>query len=69
MDEWKAARKPIEQRLSMARRQIAKVSRSSVLDAYVGNGNGLRAEWEALGSSAIALSSVSRLLLASSMRP
>ena len=30
MDEWKAARKPIEQRLSQARRQLAKVSRTNV---------------------------------------
>ena len=40
MDEWKAARKPIEQRLSGARKQLAKVSRSHVLDGYVGNGEG-----------------------------
>jgi len=44
MDEWKAARKPIEQRLSGARKQLAKVSRTHVLDGYVGNGKGLRAD-------------------------
>jgi site-specific DNA recombinase len=51
MDEWKAARKPIEQRLSGARKQLAKVSRSHVLDGYIGNGKGLRAEWDALDLS------------------
>jgi site-specific DNA recombinase len=51
MDEWKAARKPIEQRLTAARKQLAKVSRRNVLDAYIGNGAGLRAEWEALDLS------------------
>lgn len=49
--EWKAARKPIEQRLSNARKQLAKVSRSSVLDRYIGNGAGLRAEWDSLDLS------------------
>ena len=51
MDEWRAARKPIEQRLSSARKQLAKVSRSSVLDGYIGNGKGLRAEWDSLDLS------------------
>ncbi|MDP9261778.1 MAG: recombinase family protein [Actinomycetota bacterium] len=51
MDELRAARKPIEQRLSNARKQLAKVSRSSVLDRYVGNGEGLRAEWDSLDLS------------------
>ena len=51
MDEWKAARKPIEQRLSGARRQLAKVSRSHVLDGFIGNGKGLRAEWDSLDLS------------------
>jgi len=51
MDELRAARKPIEQRLTNARKQLAKVSRSSVLDRYVGNGDGLRAEWDSLDLS------------------
>jgi DNA invertase Pin-like site-specific DNA recombinase len=51
MDEWKAARKPIGQRLSSARKQLAKVSRSHVLDGYIGNGKGLRAEWDSLDLS------------------
>jgi site-specific DNA recombinase len=51
MDELRAARKPIEQRLTNARKQLGKVSRSTVLDRYVGNGDGLRAEWDSLDLS------------------
>jgi DNA invertase Pin-like site-specific DNA recombinase len=51
MDELRAARKPIEQRLTNARKQLNKVSRSSVLDRYVGNGEGLRADWHSLDLS------------------
>src|SRR5205807_3721300 len=48
MDELRAARKPIEQRLTHARKQLSKVTRSTVLDRYIGNGAGLRAEWDSL---------------------
>ena len=51
MQEWMAARKPIEQRLTAARKRLAKVSRTNVLDGYLGNGEGLRAEWDALDLS------------------
>jgi DNA invertase Pin-like site-specific DNA recombinase len=51
MDEMRAARRPIEQRLTDARKQLNKVSRSSVIDRYVGNGAGLRAEWDSLDLS------------------
>jgi DNA invertase Pin-like site-specific DNA recombinase len=51
MSEWMAARKPIEQRLTDARKQLAKVSRSNVIDRYIGNGDGLRAEWDSLDLS------------------
>jgi len=51
MDELRAARKPIEQRLTNARKQLTKVSRSSVIDRYIGNGAGLRAEWDSLDLS------------------
>jgi site-specific DNA recombinase len=51
MDELRAARKPIEQRLTNARKQLTKVSRSSVIDRYIGNGTGLRAEWDSLDLS------------------
>ena len=51
MDEMRAARKPIELRLTNARKQLNKVSRSSAIDRYVGNGAGLRAEWDSLDLS------------------
>jgi site-specific DNA recombinase len=51
MDELRAARRPIEDRVTTARKQLAKLSRSSVLDRYVGNGDGLRAEWDSLDLS------------------
>jgi hypothetical protein len=51
MQEWMAARGPIEQRLTAARKQLAKVSRTNVLDGYVGNGEKLRAEWDSLDLS------------------
>jgi len=51
MDELRAARKPIEQRLTAARKQLAKLSRTNVLDGYLGQSNKLRAEWESLDLS------------------
>src|SRR3954451_10672962 len=48
MDELRAARAPIEQRLTLARKQLAKVSRTNVLDGYLGNSEKLRAEWHSL---------------------
>lgn len=49
--EWKAARKPIEQRLSAARKQLAKVTHGGLLDSYVGHSDRLRADWDALDLS------------------
>lgn len=51
MDELRAARKPIEQRLTTARKQLAKVSRTNVLDGYLGDSEKLRAEWDSLDLS------------------
>jgi site-specific DNA recombinase len=51
LQEWLAARTPIEQRLTAARKQLAKVSRTNLLDGYVGNSDKLRAEWDALDLS------------------
>jgi hypothetical protein len=51
MTEWKAARKPIEQRLSAARKQLAKVSHGGLLDSYVGHSDRLRADWDNLDLS------------------
>jgi DNA invertase Pin-like site-specific DNA recombinase len=49
--EWKAARKPIEQRLSAARKQLAKVTHGGLLDSYVGHSDRLRADWDSLDLS------------------
>lgn len=49
--EWKAARKPIEERLSAARKQLAKVTHGGLLDSYVGHSDRLRADWDSLDLS------------------
>lgn len=51
MHEWMAAKKPIQERLTAARKQLAKATQTNALTAYVGNGAGLRAEWDALDLS------------------
>ena len=51
LQEWLAARKPIEQRMTAARKQLAKVSRTNVLDGYLGNSDKLRAKWDSLDLS------------------
>jgi site-specific DNA recombinase len=51
LSEWLAARKPIEQRLSTARKQLAKATRTSVLESYIGNGDALRRDWNSLDLS------------------
>ena len=51
MSEWKAARRPIEQRLTAARKQLAKVTHGGLLDSYVGHSERLRADWDALDLS------------------
>ena len=48
MPEWRTARVPIEQRRTHARKQLAKASRTTVLDSFVGNAAALRAEWDSL---------------------
>lgn len=48
MQEWLAARKPIEARLTVARKQLAKATRATVLDGNVGADSGLRERWEKL---------------------
>jgi site-specific DNA recombinase len=49
--EWRAMRDPIEQRLTAARKQLAKSSDSNALDGYVGNADALREQWDALDLS------------------
>jgi site-specific DNA recombinase len=48
MAEWRAAREPIEKRRSAARKELAKATRTTVLDGYVGHAAALRAQWDAL---------------------
>jgi site-specific DNA recombinase len=48
MVEVLAARKPIEKRLTAARKQLGKVSRTTVLDGFVGNADALRVQWDSL---------------------
>ena len=45
MTEWLAARKPIEARLTVARKQLANSTRTTVLDGNVGADSGLRERW------------------------
>lgn len=45
MQEWLAARRPIEARLSVARKQLANATRTTVLDGNVGASSGLRERW------------------------
>jgi DNA invertase Pin-like site-specific DNA recombinase len=49
--EWQAARKPIEQRITSARKQLSRAARSSALDAYIGKADQLRADWSSLDLS------------------
>jgi site-specific DNA recombinase len=48
MGEYRAARQPIEQRRTTARRQLAKASRVTSLDGFVGNAAALRRDWDSL---------------------
>lgn len=51
MNQLKAASKPIEQRLTTARKQLAKVTHGGLLDSYVGHSDRLRADWDSLDLS------------------
>jgi site-specific DNA recombinase len=48
MGEYRVAREPIEQRRSAARKQLAKATRVTVLEGYVGNADALREQWASL---------------------
>ncbi len=48
MSEWRTAREPIEQRLTQARKQLAKITHTTALDGLVGNADTLRAAWNEL---------------------
>jgi DNA invertase Pin-like site-specific DNA recombinase len=49
--EWMAAKKPVEQRMTLARKQLAHATRASALDQYVGRGDELREQWDSLDLS------------------
>ena len=51
MSEWRAAKQPIEQRMTVARKKLANASHSSALDPYRGKGEQLRSDWESLDLS------------------
>lgn len=48
MREWLAARRPIEARLTAARRQLGRLSQTTVLDGHVGLATELRDRWSTL---------------------
>lgn len=48
MDEWKAAREPIEARIRRAEQQLARLSSTSQLDSLIGAGHELREKWDGL---------------------
>ena len=51
MGELLAARKPIEARLTAARKQLGKLTRTTALDGYLGNRDALRETWNTLDLS------------------
>ena len=48
LSEWLAARAPIEQRVSDARKRLSTLNRTTALDGHVGNASDLRERWETL---------------------
>ena len=46
--EWRVARTALEQRLTNARRQLGKITHTTVLDGLVGNADDVRAAWDSL---------------------
>jgi DNA invertase Pin-like site-specific DNA recombinase len=48
LSEWTAARAPIEQRVTDARKRLSRLNRTTVLDGHVGNGVELREKWAGL---------------------
>jgi len=45
LSEWLGARKPIEERLTTAKRKLARLGRVSALDGHVGSASALRERW------------------------
>jgi DNA invertase Pin-like site-specific DNA recombinase len=48
LSEWQAARQPIEERVTAAKKQLAKLDRASALDCTVGDAPALRERWPTL---------------------
>jgi hypothetical protein len=46
--EWLAARRPIERRLTAARRKLARISGNALIGEHVGQGASLRERWSQL---------------------
>lgn len=51
MGEWRAARAPIEQRITAAQKQLAKTTKANTLEQFLGKGEELRAQWGSLDLS------------------
>jgi site-specific DNA recombinase len=51
MVEWRTAREPIEQRLTVARKQLARVTHTTVLEGLIGDAAALEHAWESLDLS------------------
>ena len=48
LSEWSAARAPIEQRVTDARKRLSRLNRTTALDGHVGNASDLRERWASL---------------------
>jgi len=51
MREWRAAKAPIQQRITEAQKQLQKTARANTLEPFLGRGEELRAQWNALDLS------------------
>ena len=48
MQEWLTARRPIEERLTVAKKRLGALNRSTAIGPYVGNASELRSLWPTL---------------------
>jgi site-specific DNA recombinase len=48
LSEWRAARTPIERRVTEAKKELGRLNRTSALAGHVGNAGELRSLWESL---------------------
>ncbi len=48
LSEWRAARQPVEHRITEAKKQLGRLNRTSALAGHVGNAGELRSLWETL---------------------